>query len=854
MAQDVTEANRGTPLILMAPLSGVIVPLTQVPDPVFAEKMVGDGISIDPTNQVLLAPCAGEIIQLHPSHHAVTIKADNGLEILIHIGLDTVTLRGQGFTPQVRVGDRVETGTKLIEFDVDFVASHAKSLLTQIVITNSDQVSRFIPRTGLVEAGKNPVLELVTEGGAIASNIVTTSQTVTSNPIIIPNPAGLHARPSAVLVNIAKKYKSDIKLKKDQQVVNAKSIVSIMGLATVKGDTVYLLASGDDAEVALAELTLAIQHGLGEEVNAPMSAPASMVQSELAAPAPRPRSDDPNLILGVAASSGVAVGYIYPVKSQEITVAETGDAPNQERRKLEGAIAQAKLEIESLRAKVHSEGDPSKAAIFAAHQELLEDPELVDIANSMIDKGKSAGYGWQQAFHSQAKQLAALQNELLSQRANDLRDVGNRVLRILTGAKSEEVSYPANTILIAEDLTPSDMATLDRDKVIGFCTVAGGATSHVAILARSMDIPAIAGTEGRVLDLKAGTPVILDASKGKLRLNPSEIEMEEVRARQKRLAIKRQNDLATAKEPAITTDGYRMEVVANIASVKDAEEAMKLGTEGVGLLRSEFIFMERSSPPSESEQVQLYEKISKILGPDRPLIIRTLDVGGDKPLPYLPIPHEENPFLGERGIRFSFDRPEIMRTQLRAILRSNQLGNIKVMFPMIATLDEWHMAKGMLEEEREKLGLPPMSCGIMVEIPATAIMANQFAQEADFFSIGTNDLTQYTLAMDRGHPKLAPYCDGFNPAIVNLIAMTAKAANDHGKWCGICGGVGSDPQAVPLLIGLGVKELSVSVPTIPSIKAQIRSLSFKECQKLAEKALLAKTAQEVRELSPMPAD
>ncbi|WP_254721871.1 phosphoenolpyruvate--protein phosphotransferase [Kovacikia minuta] len=548
----------------------------------------------------------------------------------------------------------------------------------------------------------------------------------------------------------------------------------------------------------------------------------------------------------------MAVRSTYRIQHQEIVVSEIAKSPNEERRRLEQAIAQSKLEIEALRAKVHGQADAGKAAILAAHLELLEDPELVETAVSAIDKGKSAASAWQQTYTSQAQQLSRLQNELLAARANDLRDMGGRVLRILTGATLEAKTYPDNTILIAEDLTPSDTATMDRSKVLGFCTVGGGATSHVSILARSMDIPAIAGTEPRVLDLPDGTPVILDGSKGTLRLNPSPEEMEKVRRLQARLKQKRQIDLAAANDPAITTDGYRLEIVANIGSKADAEKSVDLGGEGVGLLRSEFIFMERDSAPSEAEQTEIYSSIAKVLGPDRSLIIRTLDVGGDKPLPYLPIPHEENPFLGERGVRIGFDRPEILRTQLRAILQASQSGKVSVMFPMIARLEEFRMAKAMLEEERQKLGIAPIPVGIMVEIPAAAVMAHQFAAEADFFSIGTNDLTQYTLAMDRGHPKLAPYVDGLNPAVLSLIGMAAKAANDHGKWCGICGGIGSDPQAVPLLMGLGIKELSVSVPTIPSIKAQVRELSFAECQKLAEKALTLNTAAEVRALCPLP--
>ncbi|MGA9381461.1 MAG: phosphoenolpyruvate--protein phosphotransferase, partial [Phormidium sp.] len=817
------------------------------------QKMVGDGISIDPVGETLFAPCDGEVIQLHPSHHAVTIKTAEGLEVLMHIGLDTVTLRGKGFTPKVKEGDKVKTGEALIDFDADYIALNARSLLTQLVITNGEKVANFAPRSGDVTGGKDVVLELTLTGSETATaEKSVTGKKVTSQAIVIPNPTGLHARPAAVLANLAKRYKSDIRLKFGDKQANVRSVVGLMGLSTGNGDTVYLVAEGEDAEAAVAELTKEMQAGLGEEGSKPAPAPASVAQAEINTPAPRPRSEDPNLILGVAASPGVAVGNTYRIQHQEISVAETGENANKERRKLENAIAQAKLEIEALRAKVHGQADAAKAAIFAAHQELLEDPEIEEMATAAIDEGKSAAFAWKQTYTYQAQQLAKLPNELLAARANDLRDVGGRVLRILTGATLEEVSYPDQTILVAEDLTPSDTATMDRSKVLGFCTVGGGATSHVSILARSMDIPAIAGTEPRILDLPNGTPVILDGSKGTMRLNPTPEEMERVRQLQIRLAAKRQADLATAFETATTTDGYHVEVVANIGNIADAEKAVALGGEGVGLLRSEFVFMERDSAPSEDEQTEIYESIARVLGPERPLIIRTLDVGGDKPLPYLSIPHEENPFLGERGVRIGIDRPEILRTQLRAILRASHAGKVKVMFPMIARLEEWRMAKGMLEEERQKLGISPIEAGIMIEIPAAAVMADQFAKEADFFSVGTNDLTQYTLAMDRGHPKLAPYVDALNPGVLTLIGVAATAARHHGKWLGVCGGVASDPQAVPLLIGLGVSELSVSVPTIPSIKAQIRELKLTDCQQLAKKAIAQTTAAEVRALCPLP--
>ncbi len=850
-----TEASAPpvTRLDLKAPLTGVLVPIEQVPDPVFAQKMVGEGISIDPLSDRLLAPCDGQVIHLHAALHAVTIRTLGDLEVLLHIGLDTLKMRGEGFDAKVKVGDQVRTGDELISFDLDRVATSAKSLLTQMVIANSDLLTSFTPRTGLVTAGADDVAE-VTFGdgereGAAEGAPAPAGRTVTSDAVIIPNPEGLHARPAAVLANLAQKYESDIRLKRGDDNANAKSVMAIMGLEVLTGHKVQIIARGPDAAQAAEELAEALREGLGEEGAVPVS--AAEASPTPAAARPVRRSEDPNVLIGVAASPGLGVGKVLRVIHEDIEVKEDSADGHKERRLLNEALDHAMVQLETLETRLRQDADADKAAIFAAHREILRDPDLLDIASSAIDKGKSAAFAWRRAYTTYADRLAGSKNELLAQRATDVRDVGQRVLEEVTGQRREKAEIPEGTILIAEDLTPSDTASLDRTKVVGFCTVAGGASSHVAILARSLDIPAVAGIEPRALDIADGTLVILDGAKGTLRVNVSEDDVARIRRHQERLAARRAEELAHANEPAVTSDEHRVEVVANIGGLEDAQEAMRKGAEGVGLLRSEFVFLGRTKAPTEDEQAEIYTAIAKSLAPGQPLVIRTLDVGGDKPLPYLPIAPEENPFLGERGIRIGLDRPEVLRTQVRAILRAADAGaKINVMFPMIATIEDFRQAKAIFEEEREDLGVASVPLGIMVEVPSVAVMAPQFAAEVDFFSVGTNDLTQYTLAMDRGHPRLAPQVDGLNPAVLGLIAQAVKAAHEAGRWVGICGGIASDPQAVPILIGLGVDELSVSIPAVPAVKAQVRSLSLAQCQELAAQALSRDSAAAVRALVP----
>jgi phosphocarrier protein FPr len=703
-----------------------------------------------------------------------------------------------------------------------------------------------------VVAGEDVVLKLeLTPAASTGEAASGARQRVTSEAILIPNKAGLHARPAAVLANLAKKHSSTIWLQRGEAKANAKSVTGLMNLDVRFNDEVILVAQGRDAEDAVEVLSALILAGLGEEAaSAPVRAGgAAGPRSE---PVPARRSADPHLLLGVTASPGLAAGRVFQVRPQDLEVPEFGKEPKAEELALNDALDQAKRQLEALEAQLRGQADASRAAIFAAHREVLDDPELRDLVHAAIVEGKSAAFAWQRTVNARAERLAHMDNPLLAARAADVRDVGRRVLQNLTGTEPRRLEAPENSILVAEELTPSDIAGLDRTKVLGLCTTLGSATSHASIIARSLDIPAIAGMDPRVLDIPNATPVLLDGARATLQLEPSAEEMARVRARQQQLGLVKQTNIDNAQKPAITSDGQRVEVVANIGSLADARKALSLGGEGVGLLRTEFLFFDRESAPTEDEQTQMYSDIARALGPERPLVIRTLDVGGDKPLSYLPIAKEENPFLGERGVRVGLNRPDMLRTQLRAIVRAASAGKVLVMFPMVATLTEWREAKAMLEQERASLGAAKIPVGIMVEIPAAAIMAEQFAREADFFSVGTNDLTQYTLAMDRGHPKLAPQVDGLNPSVLQLIALAVKGAQAHGRWVGVCGGMASDPQAVPVLIGLGVNELSVSVPAIPAIKAQIRTLSLARCRKLAETALSLDTAADVRALVPEP--
>ncbi|WP_250436562.1 phosphoenolpyruvate--protein phosphotransferase [Caballeronia sp. ATUFL_F2_KS9A] len=828
---------------LIAPLSGVMVQLDTVPDPVFAQKMVGDGVSIDPTSDELLAPLSGTVTQLHRAAHAATITGESGLQVLIHIGLDTVMLRGEGFTPLVKEGDTVTTGQPLIRFDPVVVGARAVSLLTQMVIANGELVTRYVPATGLVTAGKDVALTVEFVGAAADDASGGPAGAIRSDEITLPNPQGLHARPAAVFAAEAKKYKSDIRVLRGDDSANAKSVVALMALATSFGDKLRVEAAGPDAGEAAAALARLLASGSGEK---PGDAPAPAVAvaaSEPVAPARAP-STNANEFTGVSASPGLAVGKIVQFRREVIDVAEAGESPQRERARLDAAHHEARQQIEALKANLT---DPSKAQILDAHLELLDDPDLTDAAIAGISDGKSAGFAWRAAFETQASNLERVDNALLRERAGDIRDVGRRVLALLAGVKQAHIDVADESILIAEELSPSDTASLDRSKVLGFCTTTGGATSHVAILARSLGIPAICGIDEDALQLPDGTLVVLDGSHGSLRRNPSADDLAKARERIDRQTKKREEEKVAASKQAVTADGHRVEVVANIRNAQEARDAVAAGAEGVGLLRSEFLFDNRDTAPSEDEQAAEYCAVAEALGRERPLVVRTLDVGGDKPLSYLPLPKEDNPFLGLRGVRVSLDRPDMFRTQLRAILRAAPIGNLHIMFPMVASIEEVRAAKRLLQEEAGDR-IDSVKVGVMIEVPSAALIAEPLAREVDFFSIGTNDLTQYTVAMDRGHPKLAKQADALHPAVLRLIGMTVDGAHKHGKWVGVCGGIASDAMAVPVLVGLGIDELSVSVPAVGSIKAQLARLTMDEARQLAAKVITLGTAAEVRAL------
>jgi phosphotransferase system enzyme I (PtsI) len=556
---------------------------------------------------------------------------------------------------------------------------------------------------------------------------------------------------------------------------------------------------------------------------------------------------------GVAASNGIAIGLAYCYFPPELVVPDRKpESAEKELARFTAALAQAHDELQKLHNLMVQRAGEKEAAIFEAHQMILEDPAFIKKVRKAVEGGQIVEQAVTTATEDLSKMLAGMANELFAARAMDVKDVGRRILRILLGMPDCALgSMEAPSIVIANDLTPSDTASLDPKLTLGFCTVAGGLTSHSAILARNLGIPAIVAIgESLVKSVPAGTPLILDGKAGLLLVHPADSTVETYRKKKDEREQRLQQIRASADQPAHTANGRRVEVAANIGDLASARDAVEHGAEGVGLLRTEFLYLDETQPPSEEKQYNTYRQIFEVMG-QRPVIVRTLDIGGDKPPSYLPFPNEMNPFLGWRAIRISLDKPDLFKTQLRAILRAADGYQARIMFPMIVDLDELRRARKVVEEVKLELdaeGLPyskDVPIGIMVETPAAAVLVDVLAEASDFFSLGTNDLTQYTLAVDRGNATISALYQPLHPSVLRLIKQTIDLAHSKGKWAGMCGELAGMPKAIPILLGLGLDEFSMGPRAIPEAKHLISRLDDEKSRQIAEKAMSLGTAVEV---------
>ena len=826
----------GAPLLLAAPLSGWSTPLEEAPDEVFATRMLGDGVAIDPTGDTLCAPCDGELLSVAAARHAVTLRTAGGCELLLHVGIDTVALNGAGFTAHAAAGVQVRAGQPLLSFDLDLIARRAKSALTPVVITGGDFRIVRVSLNRALAAGE-PLMELAPQAQA-AEAIARGAAPLQARRVRVTLEHGIHARPAALAVAALRNLAVDARLALRDREANARSTVALMALGVQHGDEVELRAAGPDALAALDALAVLLAGG------APGRAAA---RATPARPAAVPGAEADGAWRGVTASPGLAVGRALQLKRPQIAVPEQGAGQQAEHAALERARAAVRVTLERRAA---AAGGRAGRDIAAAHLELLDDPELIAAARAGIAQGRSAGFAWRAALRRSAAALEALPDARLRERADDLLDLEIQVLLVLQGSAADALPpLPTEAILIARELLPSQLAELAGARPAGICMAAGGPTSHAAILAAAMGIPALVALGTRLLALADGTTLVLDADRGVLEVAPAPARLEEVRATLGSRVARRAALTAAAQRPGRTADGTRIEVFANVGSVAEAEAAVANGAEGCGLLRTEFLFLDRAQAPSEAEQRAAYQRIADALG-GRPLVIRTLDAGGDKPIAYLPLPPEDNPALGLRGVRTGFAYPQLLRTQLATVLAVQGGAHCRVLLPMITDVEEVRRVRALLEELAAAGGVAMPQLGVMIETPAAALLAERLAAVADFFSIGTNDLTQYTLAMDRGHPQLAPRLDALHPAVLRLISITTQAGRARGRQTAVCGGLASDAQAAPLLVGLGVEELSAVPAVIPQLKAVLAAVTLDECRALSARALAAEDAAAVRALLP----
>jgi multiphosphoryl transfer protein len=666
------------------------------------------------------------------------------------------------------------------------------------------------------------------------------------------NAIGLHARPAARVVELATRFDAELRLAKagGRGPVGARSLTGLMTLGARLDDELVATASGPQATEALDALDALARDGFGEGVAparpapAPVGEPARADTSAVAGPPPAGA-----VLHGIPAAAGVAIAPARHLgQGGEPPPAREAEEAAAEGRRLEAGRAGARQAIERDAARLEARGAEDEAAIFSAHVALLDDEALLAPAMAAIEAGTTAERAWYDAAHEAAEAYRTLDDPLLRERAIDVEDVGRRVVAAIVGDAGQP-SPQGEGIVIAAELTPADAAGLDPALVRAVATAHGTATAHAAILARALGLPAVVGIGEELLTLPEGTPLVLDGDRGELRVSPGAADEEAARARVADAEARRAAAREHAHEPAVTQDGQPVEVLANLDGPRDAALTVELGAEGVGLLRTEFMFLDGPELPSEDDQARALREVARALD-GRPLTVRTLDVGADKPLPSLPQPHEHNPFLGRRGIRLSLAEPELLGSQLRAVLRVAAEHPLKLMFPMVATVDELRTALAALDAARAATGIDTaFEVGIMVEVPAAALLSEQFAAHVDFLSIGTNDLTQYTMAAERGNERVAALLEGPQPSVLRLVRETVDSARRDGVVVGVCGELAADPPAAVLLVGLGVRRLSLAPALVPEVKAALRSVALPAARAAAEHALAVERPDEARELA-----